>query len=85
MCCQLRSYFLIYKKIIVQLYVVKNFEYFIDVTNITENRAFDVKIKYYRKLFVGQKYVDYLSPKYFNSMPLYIKKQIWVWLFSLLD
>lgn len=60
--------------------------------------AFDVKVFYCKKAF-GQKFIDYLGPNYYNSMPLYIKnliyysignlsitcfkKQINAWLFSL--
>lgn len=36
-----------------------------------ENMAFVAKINYYRKSF-GQKYIDYLGPKYFYLMLLYI-------------
>lgn len=36
-------------------------------------RAYDVKINYPRKIF-GNKFVDYLSPNYFNVMTTDIKK-----------
>jgi len=64
----------LYKKIII-LYVTKKLVSFLDMKNIKdkrkniENRAFDLKMEYYRKTF-GQNFIDYLSPKNYNPMPL---------------
>jgi len=66
---------IVYKKVTI-LYIVKNYETYLDKENIRiqrEVRTFDVKINYCKKSF-GQKYIDYLGSKYFNSMPLDIKK-----------
>ena len=43
----------VYKKIII-LYIIKNFEFFMDMKKVLvkrENRAFDVRIEYSRKKF----------------------------------
>jgi hypothetical protein len=40
-----------------------------------ENLAYDVKVIYF-KISFGQKFVDYLGPIYFNSMPNITKKNI---------
>lgn len=50
-----------------------------DVVNINdkrENRAYNARIPYTKKSF-GQKFVNYLSPKYFNSLPINIKISIY--------
>jgi len=92
----------VYKKVTI-LYVIQNYETFVDMEIIgkkREVRAFDVNIIYYKKAF-GQKFINYLGPKYFNLMPLNLKKliftntgnlkiasikeQIDLWLFSLLS
>jgi hypothetical protein len=41
-----------------------------------EHRAFDVKIECTRKAF-GEKFLGYLGPKSYNSMPISIKKEIY--------
>jgi hypothetical protein len=67
----------IYKKIII-LYIIKNFESYMDINKVIvkrENRAFDVKMEYPKKTF-GQKFIDYLGPKNYNLMPINIKKDI---------
>jgi len=43
--------------------------------NKREFRAYDVSIKYTNKQF-SQKFIDYLGPVMYNSLPLNIKKNI---------
>jgi hypothetical protein len=76
---------IVYKKITILL-TVKNYKKFLDAKSIRiqrEMRAFNFKLNYCRKSF-GQKYIDYLGPTFYNSMPLLIKKQIHLWLLSLI-
>lgn len=59
------------------MWVVKNIEnwYNIDKSKQTrENRAYDAKINYTITSF-GQKFVDYLGPKFYNSLDLDLKKK----------
>lgn len=59
------------------MWVVKNMEnwYHIDKSNQTrEFRAYDAKINYTFTSF-GQRFVDYLGPKFYNSLDLDIKKK----------
>lgn len=68
----------VYKKISI-IYIIKNYENFFVVEKIRKKRemmAFDVRVLYCKKAF-GQKFVDYLGPKCYNSMPLHIKKLIY--------
>jgi len=67
----------VYKKIII-VYIIKNFESYLDINKVLvkrENRAFDVKMEYPKKTF-GQKFIDYLSSKNYNLMPISIKKDV---------
>jgi hypothetical protein len=68
---------LLFKKIAI-LWVGKNIDSWITKNNgksKRENLAYDVKVIYFKKSF-GQKFVDYLGPTSFNSMPNIIKKNI---------
>lgn len=48
-----------------------------NISNIRENRAYyDSKINFPRNVF-GQKYIVYLCPKSFNSMPTDKKKSLY--------
>lgn len=65
----------VYKKVSI-MYIIKNYEHFFVVENIRKKRelmVFDVKVFYCKKTF-GQHFIDYLSPNYYNAMPLHIKK-----------
>jgi hypothetical protein len=67
----------LYKKIAI-LFIIKNINSWIELENRCnkkELRAYDVKQKFMKKAF-GQRFVDYLGPTFFNSMPLYIKKKV---------
>jgi len=74
MCYQLRVYIRI-----AILYVIKNYEYFMAMEKIKEKwkqRTFIVKVNYSRKS-LSRKFVDdHLDPKYFNLMPIHIKKHV---------
>jgi len=60
------------------MWVAKNMEnwYNADKSKQTrENRAYDAKINY-TNTFFGQKCVDYLGPKLYNSLDLDFKKKV---------
>lgn len=42
-----------------------------------EFRAYDTKINFTKKAF-SQKFVDYIGPTYFNSMPFDLKKKMYI-------
>lgn len=60
--------------IVVILYIIKNYDLFMDVKNVNRNeiRVFDVKINNCGKSF-GRKYINYSGPKHYNSMSVRIK------------
>lgn len=64
-------------------------------SQVRENRAYNLPIKYTNKSF-GQSFVDYLGSTYFNQMPILykknfhegkvnVKKAVYKWLFSVLS
>jgi len=68
----------LYKKIAI-FFIIKNYYQWVDVVNINEkreNRAYNAKIPYTKKSF-GKKFINYLSPTYFNSLPINIKINIY--------
>lgn len=47
-----------------------------NIYDIRENRAYNTKIPYSKKLF-GHKFVEYLGSIYFNALPINIKNNIY--------
>lgn len=67
----------LYKKFAI-MWVVKNMENWYNTDKFKqtrENKAYDVKINYMNTSF-GQTFVDYLGPKFYNSLDLDLKKKI---------
>lgn len=68
----------VYKKIIIVYTYNEKLWNLLDKKKVIvkrENRVYDVRIEYSRKAF-GQKFIDYLGPKNYNSMPVHIKRDI---------
>jgi len=60
---------LLFKKIVILCnWRTKNYE-----KTKRKHLAYDVKVTYFKKMF-GQKFVDSLGLTYFNTMPVFIKK-----------
>jgi len=62
----------IYKQFSI-MFQIDNFGF--QKNNKRENRSYDMKVNYTNKSF-GKKFVDYLGRTNFNSLPLYLKKNI---------
>ena len=60
------------------MWVIKHLDQWVEKNEISNKRAFrsfDAKTSLCKKS-VGQKFVDYLGPIYYNSMPFSIKKNV---------
>ncbi|KAL4126805.1 hypothetical protein QTP88_011014 [Uroleucon formosanum] len=68
---------LVFKKMAI-MWVIKHLDKWVEKNEISNKRAFrsfDAKTSFCKKS-VGQKFVDYLGPIYYNSMPFSIKKNV---------
>lgn len=78
MVCLLLPNYKVFKVLPVR-YLYKQFSIMFQIDNFgfrknnrRENKSYDMQVNYTNKSF-GKKFVDYLSPINFNSLPLYLK------------